>query len=117
VAYLFAARFVVACHLGFVAFVFLGGRAIIRRRRLIWLHGSCLVYAVVAMMGLWSCPLTLLEQWLLEAAGAPVYTGEFLPHYVWEPLGLSGTEPFLVVAVLLVLVLTNYAPYVLYVRR
>jgi len=117
VAYLIAAKLVVACHVGFVAFLFLGGRVINRRRRLVWLHGSCFVYAIFAMMGTWSCPLTLLEQYLIEAAGAPVYAGEFLPHYLWKPLGLVGTEPFLVVVVLLTLVLANYTPYASYIRK
>lgn len=116
-AYLLAARLVLACHLGFVVFVFFGGRLINRRPQMIWIHGSCLVYAVLAMIGLWSCPLTLLEQQLLAGAGAPVYAGEFLPHYIWKPLGLTGTEPFLVVLVLLTLGLANFAPYASYMRR
>ena len=115
--YLIAAKFILACHFGFVAFLFFGGGVINYRRRLIWLHGACFAYAFVAMLGVWSCPLTLLEQYLLEAAGVPVYTGEFLPHYVWKPLGLTGAEPFLVVFVLLTLVLANYTSYVSYFRK
>jgi len=114
---LFAAELVFAGHLAFVAFVFFGGLAFAYRRWLIWPHGSSLVYALVSMGGFWSCPLTLLEQWLLERADAPVYVGEFLPHYFWEPLGMTGTEPILIASVLLTLLAANYVPYRSYFRR
>lgn len=109
--YLLAAKIVVVFHIGFVAFLFLGGIAIARRRRLIWLHALCLIYAILAMGGLWPCPLTLLEQSLLERAGVAVYHSEFLPHYLWQPLGLIGSEPIVVAFILLALAVANWSPY------
>jgi hypothetical protein len=114
---LIAAEIVFASHLAFVVFVFFGGLAFAYREWLIWPHGLSLVYALVSMGGFWFCPLTLLEQWFLERADIPVYVGEFLPHYFWEPLGMTGTEPYLIASVLLTLVAANYVPYRSYFRR
>ncbi len=59
----------------------------------------------------WSCPLTLLEQWLLETGGRPTYVGEFLPHYVWSNFGLTGAEPAVAAGLILALIAANLRPY------
>lgn len=87
-----AAKLVMLSHFAFVAFVFLGPGWLDSRRTLLSLHAPCLVYAALATVIAWPCPLTVLEQWLLARGGAPVYSGEFLPHYVWSRFGLAGTE-------------------------
>ena len=90
--YLASAKLVVVAHFGFVAFVFLGALLFTSHRWIVWIHGPCLAYAILITIAGWSCPLTHLEQWLLGRAGAPVYSGEFLPHYVWSHFGLTGSE-------------------------
>jgi len=105
------AKLVVVSHFGFVAFVFLGGLLFSKLPRLIYAHAACLLYAMVITVVGWPCPLTILEQWLLSAGGAPVYSGEFLPYYVWSHVGLRGDEVALGTAMVVALVAANIFPY------
>ena len=110
-AFILSAKLVVLAHFGFLAFVFLGALLFASHRWLVWVHGPCLLYAIVTTIIGWSCPLTLLEQWLLARAGAPVYSGEFLPHYVWSRLGLTGIEVPVAAGLIVALVGANFLPY------
>ena len=110
-AYLLLAKLAVALHAGFVVFVFAGGTLVGSRRYVAWAHLPCVLWAVLITIFGWPCPLTLLEQWSLTQAGAPVYSGEFLPYYVWSPFGLSGAETPLAAGLILALVGTNFRPY------
>ena len=49
--------------------------------------------------------------WLHVPAVEQPNAGEFSPHYVWSPLGLTGTEPMLAVALIAVLLAVNFRPY------
>jgi hypothetical protein len=102
---------VVALHIGFVGFVILGGLAFRRAEWLVWLHAPALLYAILVQSIGWSCPLTDLEKLLRTLAGETPYAGEFLPHYLWRPLGLTGTEPLLGIGLLALLVGLNLRPY------
>jgi hypothetical protein len=111
VAHLFLAGLVVALHAGFVVFVLFGGLGLHRWRWLAWLHAPAMLYAVLIQTIGWACPLTDLEKWLRGRAGQPVYPGECLPHYLWAPLGLTGTEPLIAVGLIAVLLAINLRPY------
>jgi hypothetical protein len=100
----------VALHAGFVVFVLFGGLGLHRWRWLAWLHAPAMLYAVLIQTIGWACPLTDLEKWLRGQAGQNVYTGECLPHYLWAPLGLTGTEPLIAVGLIAVLLAINLRP-------
>jgi hypothetical protein len=70
-----------------VVFMVSGSLLALRRPRVLWLH----VPVSLAILGLYvsgsHCPLTDLELWLRVGAGAPVYRGGFIGHYLTDPLG------------------------------
>jgi hypothetical protein len=117
VAYLVLAKLVVALHFGFVVFIFAGAYVAVTHRWVIWLHVPAIAYAILITVVGWSCPLTILEQRLLDKAGAPVYVGEFLPHYVWSRFGLTGAEVSVAVGLIIALVLVSARPYWLIFRQ
>jgi len=110
-AYLAGAKLVALVHFGFVVFLFLGGLLLYSHRWLARLHGPCLVYAVLITVVGWSCPLTHLERWLLGRAGVLVYSGEFLPHYVWSRFGLTGSEFSVAAGLIAALLSANFVQY------
>ena len=60
------ADFVVVVHLGFVLFVVLGGVLVLRWRSAMWVHLPAAVWGVLIEFADWTCPLTLLENWLRD---------------------------------------------------
>lgn len=87
---------VVAVHLGYAAFVLVGlvlillGAALqwrwIRHRAFRWVHLGCIaLVAVEAAVGQ-TCPLTLLENWLLIVSGQAGYGRSFFGHLLYELL-------------------------------
>ena len=86
------ANAVLAAHLGIVIFVVAGlplifigaarGWGWVRNRRFRVLHLAAIGYvALQSWVGI-ACPLTTLEQWLRVRAGATVYEGEFIVHWM-----------------------------------
>ncbi len=76
------ADLVLLTHLAFILFVTLGGLAVLRWRRVAWVHLPVLAYgAAIELVG-WVCPLTPIEQELRRAAGQAGYEGGFIEHYV-----------------------------------
>jgi len=111
VAYLASAKLVAGAHFGFLAFVFLGALLFESHRWVVWVHGPCLAYAILITIFGWSCPLTQLEQWLLGRAGVPVYSGEFLPHYIWSRFGFTGSELPVAAGLIVALLAANVLQY------
>lgn len=94
--YLLLADLIVVLHLGFIVFAALGGLLLFKWPRLAWLHLPAVIWgAITEFMGL-ICPLTPLEIWLRQQAGADPYLGGFISHYlvpVIYPPGLTtGTQ-------------------------
>ena len=110
-AYLASAKLVAGAHFGFLAFVFFGALLFESHRWVVWVHGPCLVYAILITIFGWSCPLTQLEQWLLGRAGVSVYSGEFLPHYIWSRFGLTGRELPVAAGIIVALLAANVLQY------
>jgi hypothetical protein len=111
VDYLLLASVAVALHVGFVVFVLFGGLTLYRFAWLAWLHVPAMVYAVLIQTIGWACPLTDVEKWFRTLAGQQPYAGEFLPHYLWSPLGLTGTEPVIGLGLIALLLAINLRPY------
>lgn len=79
---LWLAAGVLIVHLLFILWVIFGAIFTRGHRILAGLHVGCLIYAVVIEAGPWYCPLTKLEDYFRERAGAPVYREPFLVHYL-----------------------------------
>jgi hypothetical protein len=76
------AALVLALHLAWIVIVIFG--ALWTRGRPWWtgLHVAALVWGILAEVGPWPCPLTVIEQMLESRAGLASYTGDCLVHYL-----------------------------------
>lgn len=110
---LIAARSVFALHLAFLGFVVFGGLLVVWRPRVwVWLHLPALAWGVwiVASHGL--CPLTVLENSLLQGAGVAGYDDGFIDHYLVPllyPPGLTAAAQTLLACLLMLWNLGLYA--------
>jgi uncharacterized protein DUF2784 len=88
----FWADMVVFLHATFVFFVLFGGVAVLRWRRLAWLHIPAALWGAIIELGGWICPLTYLENYLRRMAGGAGYGVTFIERYLEPmlyPLGLT----------------------------
>jgi len=76
------AIFVLLLHALFILWIVFGVVLTHSRPVLRWLHIASLVWGVLTELLPWSCPLTLLENWLQGKAGVEPYQGGFLLHYL-----------------------------------
>jgi len=105
-------------HAAAVLFMLTGSLLALRWPRVLWLH----VPVSLAILGLYltgsDCPLTTLELWLRERAGAPGYDGGFIGHYITEPLGFPIEATSTQIGIYVVAFLPNLIGYsLLSVRR
>ena len=87
-----AADILLVFHLVFIVFVVLGGFLVLKWRGIAILHIPCALWGALIEFKGWICPLTPLENYFREAAGAAGYTGGFIDHYVMPlvyPAGLT----------------------------
>lgn len=102
----------VAFHFLFIAFVVLGGLAVMRMPRVAWLHLPAVAWVVWLELTGAICPLTPLENALRERAGQAGYEGGFIDHYLMPviyPAGLTPQIQTLLGIAVLVLNATVYA--------
>lgn len=90
---LLAARLVFLLHLGFLAFVVFGGLLVAWKPRCAWLHLPALAWGVWIVSSHGLCPLTGLENGLLERVGAEGYDSGFIDHYLVPILYPPGLQP------------------------
>jgi hypothetical protein len=83
------ANAVAVVHALAVLLLLVGGLAALRRPRVLWLHAPVAVAILAVYLAGADCPLTTLELRLRAEAGAVVYDGGFLGHYLFEPLSLD----------------------------
>lgn len=83
------ANAVALVHAAAVLFMLAGALLAVRWPRLVLLHAPVALVILGVNLAAADCPLTDLELWLRERAGAPAYDGGFLGHYVFEPVGLD----------------------------
>jgi hypothetical protein len=76
------AQFVLIAHLTWIAWVIFGCLFTRHSAFLRWFHIVSLFYGIVIEAGPWYCPLTLLEQALMNKAGLTPYRQGFLIHYL-----------------------------------
>lgn len=103
---------VLVLHLAFVAFVAAGALLLWRWPRLVWVHLPALAWGAYVELSGAICPLTPLENRLHALAGAQVYAGDFIGHYVsvlLYPQGLTRGAQLLMGMGVLALNVTLYA--------
>lgn len=86
---------VLILHLGFIAFVVLGGLIVLRWPRIAWLHLPAVAWGAWIEFSGSICPLTPLEIGLRERGGDATYSGGFIEHYVTAliyPEGLNRSQ-------------------------
>ncbi len=118
--YRILADLVLLLHLGFVAFVVLGGLLVWRWPRWAWLHVPAAVWGVVVEYSGSICPLTPLEVAWRERGGEAGYPGGFLDHYVTAvlyPAGLTREVQIALGTLALVLNAAIYSALVLRRRK
>lgn len=110
------ADLVVVVHLGFIAFVVVGGFLAWRWPRVLWLHLPVVAWALTIVVFSVECPLTPLENHLRHLAGQRGYSGGFIDHYL---TGVLYPGRFIVLARALVAaaVLLAYAGLLVRHRR
>ena len=110
--YLLLADLIVVLHLGFIVFASLGALLAFKWPRIIWLHAPAVIWAAITeFMGL-ICPLTPLENWLRQQAGADPYQTSFISHYLLPliyPPGLTPSIQWLLGGILVMLNVLIYA--------
>jgi hypothetical protein len=77
-----AAYFVFAIHLTFILFVVFGALLVVRFRRLAWIHVPAVIWGASAVLLGLTCPLTPIENQLLQLSGAAGYADSFIGHYL-----------------------------------
>jgi hypothetical protein len=80
--YVALATAVLFLHALFILWVIFGALLARSRPVLRWLHIASLVWGILTEVLPWTCPLTLLENWLEGSAGIAPYQGGFLLHYL-----------------------------------
>jgi hypothetical protein len=108
---------VLLTHLAFVAFVVLGGFAVLKWPRLAWVHLPAVVWGVLIEFAGWICPLTPLENALRQEGGQGAYAGGFIDHYVAGALYPAGLARDVQVALGAFALLVNVLVYWQVVRR
>ena len=90
--YRIAADVILAIHLGFIAFVMLGGLLGLRYRWAAFVHIPAAVWGAFVEISGRICPLTTLENSLRRSAGESGYPESFVEHYlipIIYPAGLT----------------------------
>ena len=102
-AYELAADLTALTHFAFLLFIIFG--ALLGRHNRVWryLHLASMVYGVMIEVFYWYCPLTYLEQYLQEKAGAESFEGGFIAHYLNEVIYINAPQWSLILAAVVVL--------------
>jgi hypothetical protein len=87
------ATVVAAVHGAAVLFMLCGALLALRWRRLAYVHAPVALAILAVNLAGAACPLTTLELALRAGAGVPAYSGGFLGHYLFTPVGLAVHSP------------------------
>ena len=104
-------------HGAFIAWVVLGGLAVIRRPRLAYAHLPALAWGVWVEATAGLCPLTPLENALRLRAGEQGYAGSFIDHHLGALIYPQGLTPAAQWRLALLLLAWNLCLYALVLRR
>ena len=110
-SYRLLADFVLVVHAAFVAFVMLGGLAVLRWPRLAWVHLPVVIWGAGIEFAGGICPLTPLENHWRRLAGEQGYTGGFVEQYVLAALYPEGLTRGMQLALGLLVIAVNAVIY------
>ena len=110
--YHFLANLVALPHAAFIAFVVLGGVAVLRWPKLAWIHLPAAVWGALIELAGWYCPLTKVENFLLRRAGEAGYDGGFLAHYLFAVIYPNGLTRGMELAIGVFVIAVNLGVYV-----
>ena len=102
---------VLIIHLGFIAFVVLGGLLVLRWPRLAWLHLPTVAWGAGIEFSGSICPLTPLEIGLRARGGGTGYRGGFIEHYITALIYSEGLNRNQQVALGVFVLVLNAAVY------
>ncbi len=105
-----AAIAVLILHVAFILWVIFGALLTRGRRLLAGLHLASLLWSLLVQTLPWTCPLTLVENWLEARAGAMPYADGFLLHYL-DALVYPNLPPLLLTVAAAIVVSVNVAIY------
>jgi hypothetical protein len=108
---------VAVVHGAAVVLMLTGALLALRWPRLVAVHAPVALAVLAVNLAGAPCPLTRLELRLRADAGAPAYTGGFLGHYLFAPLGLDVHAAAVQVLVYTVAFGLNAAGYGLLLTR
>jgi len=111
------ADFVLLLHLAFIVFILLGGLAVAKSPRLLWLHLPAALWGVLIELMGWVCPLTPLENWLRRGAGEQGYTETFVEHYILPLVYPAGLTRNIQLVLAIIVVVVNVLVYSWLIRR
>ena len=111
------ADFVLLLHLAFIVFILLGGLAVGKSPRLLWLHLPAAFWGVLIELMGWVCPLTPLENWLRRRAGEQGYTETFVEHYILPLVYPAGLTRNVQLVLAIIVVVVNLLVYSWLIRR
>jgi hypothetical protein len=117
VSYRLLADLVLVAHAAFVAFVVLGGFAVMRWPRLAWVHLPVVLWGAGIEFTGGVCPLTPLENHWRRLAGEQGYGGGFVEHYLLAALYPEGLTRGVQLALGLLVIAVNVAIYARVCRR
>lgn len=109
--YRLAADAVLILHLGFIAFVLLGGLLVAWKRRLLLLHLPAVAWGIFVELTGRLCPLTYWENHLRHLAGGAGYQTSFVEQYLLPliyPSWLSVPVQYLLAAIVVLINLLVY---------
>jgi Protein of Unknown function (DUF2784) len=98
-------------HALFVVFVTAGGLLGYAWPLAVRIHFPVAIYGIAIMVFDWPCPLTRFEIMLRSRSGESVSWTEFLQHYLFTPLGMTGDEWYVLAVLVVAMVCFNYRPY------
>lgn len=102
---------VVVLHLLLIIYGLLGGLFALWRRWALVIHLPLAIWVSAIEFTDWVCPLTPLEKWLRESAGALAYSGGFVEHYLIPVIYPPGLTPQVEIALGLIALGANLLVY------
>lgn len=106
-------------HFLFILFVIFGGLFVFKWNRIIWLHVPCAIWGVLLVIYHRICPLTHMENYFRNWAGASGYSGGFIEHYLLAiiyPTGLTANTQIIlgIIVIVVNLVIYGYLGWIRY---
>lgn len=80
--YSLLADLIVLAHFSFIVFIICGGLLVIRWPKIAFIHLPAVVWGAIVEFFGWICPLTPLENYFRNLAGANQYSGDFVMRYL-----------------------------------